>query len=288
MNLLLHTIISNLDIVGIMLLLTTLIPLKKLMHELPHGSIRRSWFILSSMILIFITTYIVIAIRFRTGSDFSSREIICTLLFLGALFVLIVSTLSMRTTRDIKRIYTLEIENITDSLMNIGNRRYLDQKLQEEFSKAERYNLAFSVLMIDIDHFKNVNDTYGHDAGDTVLKYLGAFIQKLIRTYDTVARYGGEEIMVLCPLTDGHHATWLAERLRHGIEQSVIILNNMKETQVTVSIGIAEYTQEVSSVEDLLKRADKAMYRAKEEGRNRAFLCDGSTPETIIPSTIQA
>lgn len=265
------------------MLLATLIPLRKLMHELPHGSIRRSWFILSSMILIFITTYIVIAIRFRTGSDFSSREIICILLFLGALFVLMVSILSMRTTRDIKRMCTLEIENITDPLMNIGNRRYLDQKLQEEFSKSERYNLEFSVLMIDIDYFKNVNDTYGHDAGDTVLNYLGELIKKLIRTYDTVARYGGEEIMVLCPSTDGHHATWLAERLRHGIEQSVIVLNDMNEIQVTVSIGIAEYAQEVSSVEDLLKRADKAMYRAKKEGRNRIFLCDGSTPEIITP-----
>ncbi len=285
MSLFLNTILTNLDIAGIMILVATLIPLKKIMHELPHGSIRRSWFILSGMILFFIASYIVIALQFRTGSDFQSREIICTLLFLGALFVLIVSTLSLQTTRDIKRIYALEIENITDPLMNISNRRYLDRKLQEEFSKAERYNLELSVLMIDIDHFKNVNDTYGHDSGDIVLHYLGELIKKLIRTYDTVARYGGEEIIVICPSTDSSHTAWLAERLRHEIEQSVIVLNDMKEIQVTVSIGISEYAHEVSSVEDLVKRADKAMYRAKKEGRNRVYLCDGSTPETIIPST---
>lgn len=288
MNLLLHITLTNLDIVGIMLLITTLIPLRKLMHELPHGSIRKLWFILSGMIVFFIAVYIVIAIQFRLGGDFQSREIICTLLFFGALFVLIVSTLSLQTTRDIKRIYTLEIENITDPLMNISNRRYLDQKLQEEFSKASRYGLAFSILMIDIDHFKNVNDTYGHDAGDTVLKCIGQLIKTLIRESDTVARFGGEEIMILCPLTDLNHAAWLAERLRCEIEKKVIVLSETEkeksEITVTVSIGGTEYTPDVSTAEDLVKQADIAMYRAKEEGRNRIVMYDYSTAETVQPS----
>lgn len=212
--------------------------------------------------------------QFRAGADLQSREIVCTVLFFGALFVLKVSILSMQTTRDIKRIYTLEIENITDPLMNISNRRYLEQKLQEEFSKAKRYSLDFSILMIDIDHFKNVNDTYGHNAGDIVLIELGIIIKNLIRTYDTVARYGGEEIMVLCPLTDGDHALWLAERLRRQIEERIIALDEMQKMHITISIGVSQYTSEVACVEDLVKQADKAMYCVKEKGRNSVFLHD--------------
>lgn len=276
MNQLFYNIINYLDILGIALLVVTLIPLRKLMHELPHSSIRKLWQILSGMILFFIATYIVIAMQFRLHDDFSSREIICTVLFLGSLFVLMVCTLSLQTARDIKRIYTLEIENITDPLMSINNRRHLDQKLEEEFSKAVRYGLAFSILMIDIDRFKNINDTYGHDTGDLVLKKLGKLINKLIREFDTVARYGGEEIMVLCPLTDGHHAAWLAERLRHEIEQYAMVSSDMekegREILVTVSIGVAEYTSEVSTAGDFVKRADEAMYRAKHEGRNQVFV----------------
>lgn len=286
MSKLLCDITYYLDIVGIVLLIVTLIPLGKLMHELPHGSVRKLWQILSIMILFFIGTYIVIAMQFRTGNDFSSREVIRTVLFLGALFVLIVSTLSLQTARDIKRIYTLEIENITDPLMCISNRRYLNQKLEEEFLKAARYDLAFSILMIDIDHFKNINDTYGHDTGDIVLKTLGTLIKKMIRESDSVARYGGEEIMVLCPLTDGHHAAWQAERLRREIEQCVTISSDKEkegiEILVTVSIGVAEYTSQISTVEDLVKHADEAMYKAKHEGRNRIFVYDNLTSKPRV------
>jgi len=199
-------------------------------------------------------------------------------LFFGALFVFIVSTLSLQTARDIKRIYTLEIENITDSLMSISNRRHLDQKLEDEFSKAARYDLAFSILMIDIDHFKYVNDAYGHDTGDIVLKRIGELIKALIRESDTVARYGGEEIMVLCPLTNGQHATWLGERLRLEIEQCDMLSSDIKENEeklyVTVSIGVAEFSSDIFSVKDLVKRADEAMYQAKDEGRNRVCVYD--------------
>jgi diguanylate cyclase (GGDEF)-like protein len=277
MNQFFYTVINYLDIVGIVLLIITLIPLKKLMHELPYGSIRKLWQILSGMILFFIATYIMIAMQFRVHDDFSSREIVCTVLFLGSLFVFLVCLLSLQTARDIKRIYTLEMENITDPLMSISNRRHLDQKLEEEFSKAARYALAFSILMIDIDHFKNVNDTYGHDTGDIVLKKLGVLINSLVRETDTVARYGGEEIMVLCPLTDGHHVAWLAERLRRAIEQCDIVSSDTeegKEIHVTVSIGVAEFASDILSVSDLVKRADEAMYQAKGEGRNRVCMYD--------------
>lgn len=271
-----NTIINYLDIVGIVLLIITLIPLKKLMHELPHGSVRKLWQILAGMILFFIVTYTLIALQFRIENDFSSKEIICIVLFLGSLFVFLVCTLSLQTARDIKRIYTLEIENITDPLMNISNRRHLDQKIEEEFSKAARYDLPFSILMIDIDRFKNINDVYGHDTGDIILKKLGVLINTLIRETDTVARYGGEEIMLLCPLTNSDHAAWLAERLRCEIEKYVMtsldVEDECRELFITVSIGVAEFSSDIFCATDLVKRADEAMYQAKNEGRNQIFV----------------
>ncbi|MDO9208887.1 MAG: GGDEF domain-containing protein [Sulfuricurvum sp.] len=283
---LLNAIVLNLDIAGIILLLVTLVPILKLKCELPIGSVRKLWKILSAMIFFFIGIYIYITVQYRIGNVLINRDIICILLFFGALFVLMVSTLSLRTALDIKRIYTLEIENITDPLMGISNRRHLERKLHEEFAKAVRYDLAFSILMLDIDYFKNVNDTYGHDTGDMVLKNLGAIIKNFIRVSDIVARYGGEEIMVLCPLTDGNHAASLAERLRQEIDKRVIVPADMekegREIRITVSIGVAEYLPEISTVEDLVKRADRAMYRAKHEGRNRIFLCNNSTSDEMI------
>ena len=131
--------------------------------------------------------------------------------------------------------------------------------------------------MMDLDHFKKINDTHGHDTGDQVLKKLGLLIKNVVRESDTVARYGGEEIMVLCPLTDGHHVAWLAERLRHEIEHCSIPVSDTKNTteiRVTVSIGVAEYTSNILSVTDLVKHADEAMYQAKHQGRNRVTLYD--------------
>lgn len=290
MNPLLHTIINSLDIVGAMLLIVALVPLKMLMNDLPVGSVRKLWKIFAGLILFFIGAYIFIAMQLRIGDDFPGRDIICIVLFFGAVFVLMVITLSRETALDIKRIYTLEIETITDPLIGISNRRYLEKKLNDEFIKAKRYNHVFSILMLDIDHFKNINDTYGHDAGDIVLKNLGLLLKKLSREFDTIARYGGEEIMIVCPLTDAKDATALAERLRHEIGRRVMLPADMtekrKDLYITVSIGVAVYTPEISTIEDLVKCADKAMYKAKDEGRNRISLWDGSTCETIISSDI--
>jgi diguanylate cyclase (GGDEF)-like protein len=281
-----HFILSNLDFLGIFILFLTILPIKRLMSELPMGDLRKQWSFLLGLIVFFIGSYIYIAFKFRTGSSLHDREIICVLLFTGALFVYMVSKLSLQTALDVKRIYTLEIENITDPLMCIKNRRYLDRKLDEEFSKAKRYELPLSVMMIDIDHFKNVNDIYGHDIGDVVLKNIGALIAKSIRESDCAARYGGEEIVVVFPMTDAQHAFKMAERLRKEIAVSMMLPadleKNIQELYVTVSIGVAGITPETLTVDQLMKKADIAMYRAKNDGRNKTFLCDGSTPESVL------
>lgn len=278
-----HLIINSLDIVGVIILFVSLLPIRKLISELPPGSLKKWWKILVGMVVFFIGSYLYITIQFRFESTLYGQEVMCMLLFFGSLFVYLVSTLALKTTLDIKRIYTLEIENITDPLMDISNRRHLEQKLHQEFSKSVRYNLPFSILMLDIDHFKNVNDTYGHDVGDIVLRNLGALIKNFIRESDSVARYGGEEIVIILPLTDGQHAASMAERLRYEIEQYVMVPSDSEkgitEIRITASIGVAEYASGLLNVDELVKRADKAMYRAKREGRNRIFLSDGTTSD---------
>ena len=286
MNSVSEFLIYNLDIAGSIILIASLFPIMILMKELPSGHFRKWWGVLIALIFFFIIGYLYYVQQHHTDSGFSQNVIIPYILFFGSLFVFFTTTLFLKTTIDIKRIYHLEIENITDPLMGIYNRRHLTRMLQEEFSKAERYKLPFSILMLDIDYFKKINDTYGHDVGDMVLINLGTLMQELIRETDYVARYGGEEIMVVCPLVDAEHAVKLAERLRQEIEACIIVPNDanngIPDVRITVSIGVSEYTSDIESVADLVKRADMALYRAKDEGRNCIFLCNGTTSETIL------
>lgn len=286
MNIISDFFIHYLDIAGTIILIASLFSIIKLMRELPSGHFRKWWAILIVLIFFFIVGYIYYVQQHHNSSDFSENAIIPYILFFGSLFVFFTTTLFLQTTIDIKRIYTLEIENSTDSLMGIYNRRHLDRILKEEFSRAVRYSQPLSILMLDIDFFKKVNDSYGHDIGDRVLKNLGIIMKELVRETDYIARYGGEEIMIVSPLTDGKQAVELAERLRKKIEACIMVPANVKkeitEVHITVSIGVAEYTPYISSVEDLIKRADMALYRAKNEGRNCIFICDGTTPETVL------
>jgi len=276
----------NLDIIGTIILIVSLFPIIKLMKELPPGNFRKWWGVMMTLILFLIIGYIYYAQHHHYDSGFTQNAIIPYILFTGSIFVYFSTTLSLWTTHDIKRIYTLEIENSTDPLMGIFNRRHLNRILNDEFIKASRYSLPLSILMLDIDFFKKVNDNYGHDIGDMVLINLGTLMNEICRESDTVARYGGEEIMVVCPLTQGKGVVNLAERLRQAVEASIMVPADVKkgitEVHITVSIGISEYTPDISSVEDLVKRADMALYRAKKEGRNCTFFCDGTTPQTIL------
>lgn len=156
---------------------------------------------------------------------------------------------------------------VTDFLTGLYIRRYFMVKLQDELHRAERYNKVFSVIMADIDKFKNINDTYGHTEGDRVLKEAGRFLQRNIRQIDVIARYGGEEFVILFPETDKKVAYALAERLRKGFSQ--IKLNNLPK--ISISLGIASYPEDGKAIEDLIKNADKAMYSAKQRGRNKVI-----------------
>ena len=163
--------------------------------------------------------------------------------------------------RDRKRIEEL---SVTDPLTGLYNRSYIDQALKSEQARFVRYQKPFSVALLDIDHFKEVNDTFGHPTGDAVLKTLSALLQKHRRQIDVVGRWGGEEFIVILPGTDEAAAGQFAERIRTAIETTVF----EKVKTLTVSIGIAQSAPE-ATIQTLIKQADEALYRAKEGGRNR-------------------
>ena len=160
-----------------------------------------------------------------------------------------------------------EISN-RDGLTGMYNRRYLEQRLSMEFDRCRRYTGEFSFLIFDLDHFKKVNDTYGHLAGDEVLCAVSKRIHSLLRTVDVLGRYGGEEFGIILPSTSLEGALVVAEKLRQVVAQTPIMFKDIA-IPVTTSIGVAEFKPDMANYEHLIHCADLALYYGKENGRNR-------------------
>lgn len=154
-----------------------------------------------------------------------------------------------------------------DALTNVLNRRSLLEVIHQELNRSRRYVLPFSLLMLDLDRFKQVNDTYGHAAGDRALCATVERIQQIIRTVDSIGRYGGEEFVVVLPQTPLKKAVDAAERIRFAIAKKPICTDT-GSFSLTASLGITTYSPQDKEVDELLKRADKALYQAKTNGRN--------------------
>lgn len=156
---------------------------------------------------------------------------------------------------------------IKDSLTGIYNRHYFDQKINDEISRVKRYKYPLSLIMFDIDYFKNVNDEHGHAVGDTVLIAYSQFISSLLRKTDIFCRTGGEEFIILLTYTTISEAQHIAEKLRHEVE------NYKKILPITISFGVTQYKED-ESMQSVLKRVDDALYQAKESGRNKVVVLD--------------
>jgi diguanylate cyclase (GGDEF)-like protein len=155
-----------------------------------------------------------------------------------------------------------------DPLTGLYNRRYLDSTLDRELARCKRQGQSLALLMIDVDHFKHINDTYGHQAGDEVLSRLGATLAGMARAEDVACRYGGEEFVLLMPTMPLESAQERAEELRTAFGTLVVPFGDFR-LQATLSIGVAVYPGHGTSAEELVKHADRALYRAKHGGRNR-------------------
>lgn len=159
-----------------------------------------------------------------------------------------------------------------DALTGLYNRRYFDERLQHELRRHERYGHELGIIMLDIDHFKSINDTFGHPLGDEVLRELSVLLSRQLRYADCVARYGGEEFVILLPYTTAEHAWTLADRLRRKIASHRFCSNTI-DRKITVSLGVTGFRPELGiTKEQLINQADVGLYKAKNQGRNCTVL----------------
>lgn len=263
-------------IIGALFLVRALSPIKRLISELPDGTLKRRWRLLSNLTLFFLLFYFIFGYNL-----WLLRESITVLSMLGSLMLLlggiasyVMGQLALQTANDVKDMAILQHESITDALTGLKNRRYFDQRMSEEVALALRHKLPLSLMLLDVDHFKKINDTYGHQIGDEVLSSLAKLISGMVRDSDIVARYGGEEIAIITPRTSKEEAALLAERLRDLIEKTTVAMvgTTQEVVQVTVSLGICSLSPVITDKDALIEESDQALYLAKKYGRNRVVV----------------
>ncbi|MBC8413968.1 MAG: diguanylate cyclase [Nitrospira sp.] len=189
------------------------------------------------------------------------------------LISLIYSFISKLRKELLKALKIIEKQAITDDLTQLYNRRYLFMRFNEEFARAKRHHRPISFFILDLDHFKTINDTYGHDAGDKVLQAVSEILRDNCRESDVISRYGGEEFVEILPETDAKGAVLLANRILEKIRQCKILADDTPIIKITASIGVATIAAgtwpKYESYDQLIKEADKALYKAKDDGRDR-------------------
>jgi len=172
----------------------------------------------------------------------------------------------------------LRNQSIRDPLTGLYNRRYLEEMMERETRRAVRAEHGLGVLMLDLDHFKTFNDTYGHDAGDTVLRETASFLVKSVRAEDIVCRFGGEEFVIILPMADMTASHARAERIRSKLRDLAVLHQGQSLGQITVSVGVAALPENGTTPKELLACADAALYRAKRDGRDRVVVADVAAP----------
>jgi diguanylate cyclase (GGDEF)-like protein len=212
---------------------------------------------------------------------FSARQALfigtATALFTGgglfAFFFWLIGRIGRRLEHDAQELERLAVR---DGLTGLFNHRTFYRLLEGELARARRFRHPVSLLMLDLDHFKQVNDRHGHLAGDRILAALGQLLSQALREVDSVCRYGGEEFVVILPVTGPELAAGVAERLRAAVQAAAFDVGEGRRAAITLSIGVATFPDEASAAPELVAAADRALYRAKQDGRNR--VCRDAAP----------
>ncbi len=272
---------TGLVLAGALIMIGALGPVRRLMAHLAAGPLRQRWNIMTVLIGLFLVGYLAYVPTFW-GRHLNLVDLIVpTIFLLGACFVWLTASLSEQTAADMLRVTRLELETVTDDLTGLFNRRHLDNRLAEEVARARRYGFGLSLIFLDIDHFKRINDEHGHAAGDRVLSAIAQRISQGLRDTDVAARFGGEEFVVIAPHTPLGGVDILARRLLHAIESDTFALPGTTQgLRVTCSAGIATLDALRTDAAALLDHADKNLYRAKQAGRNQVV--GGSEREAAL------
>ncbi len=180
-------------------------------------------------------------------------------------------------------LHTLEMLAITDGLTQVYNHRYFQMRLEEELRRGRRYGQPVSLMLIDADDFKRINDQYGHVSGDEVLRDLAALLRRSVRETEIVARYGGEEFALILPQTGADQARIAAERVRANVEAHAFRSADEQPIRLTVSIGIATCPIHGKTSAELVTQADNALYTVKQAGRNNLYMAAGAMPRPVAP-----
>lgn len=258
---------------AVLLLMAVLVPAGELVSRMPDGPARRRWRFAQPGILLLLVACSAYLVAFweqhRTIEDLAAP----VALLLAAVAVAALVRLSLRSIVEVRQASVPEHSGVTDALLGIYNRNYLEHRLAEEVARSRRYGAPLSVLLFDIDHFRRVNATWGREVGDRVLNFLGHLLLMGVRESDVVARYGGEEIVVIAPSTTSAQAVVLAERLRKDVEAENLQFGGEDGgpplLQVTVSVGVAELGGAEEEWGPMVDRANEALGQAKRAGRNR-------------------
>lgn len=266
-------IVMALIVAGMLAIGGALVLNGRLVATLPAGSLRRHWRVLMALEAAFIAGYAAYLLTPAAFQGATGKVIVPAIFFFGGVFVWTIARLSLQTAASVRAVAALEVEAVTDPLTTLYNRRYLDRRLAEEVSLAQWRGTSLSVLMVDLDHFKSVNDRFGHQVGDVVLVKLATLLRGIVRATDFVARYGGEEFVVVAPGAGPAEASILAERIRCAVASHDFALptpiSSPGPTSISASIGVASYGQASSAADELLRAGDRALYQAKRLGRNR-------------------
>jgi diguanylate cyclase (GGDEF)-like protein len=245
--------------VGVVLLVYALKPMRELCREPDQA---KGWKLLYALIVFFILGYALFVWHASTGPATLTEIVVSFILFGGSCFVVIVTRMSRLGIEHVKQIAALERRNaLHDALTNLPNRTLLHQRLEAALDQARAGSRTMAVLLMDLDRFKEVNDTLGHHVGDRLLQQVAPRLRAAVRSHETVARLGGDEFAIVLPTADLQAATQLARRLLEAVEQPFRV--EQHNLGIGLSIGICLYPEHATDSESLLRRADVAMYVAK-------------------------
>ena len=261
--------------IGSIILILSAIKSLQIIKELPDNTYKKNWRILFYLIGFFVTSYfLLIILLVNIGSD--EKDIILSIILsVEAIFIYYVTYVSYLTLEKFRRIEFLERDIIKDKLMGIYNQKYFIGRLNEEFKKYKNHNIPFSIIFMEINHFKNMNEMFGRKASDKFLSHFAKFVAKNIRPSDIFARYVGVEMAIILPDTDAVEAEILARKLctitgKKNFDIDMTDEINPLFMNCTINIGLASSDKKINTVNEMLSLTSEALCKARNEGINVA------------------